>query len=142
MRAEINHMMTDFPEDRLWEKPFDRASPGFHLQHIRGVIDRLFSYAREEALTEEQLEWLKGEGRNTSFSLRELMDGLNRQVDLALDQLMHTDPAGLTAVRYVGRKRIPSTVIGLLIHAAEHSMRHAGQLLVTVHALRQGNAQS
>jgi hypothetical protein len=138
MRAEINQMMTDFPEGRLWEKPFDRASPGFHLQHIRGVIDRLFSYAREEALTEEQLEWLKGEGRNTSFSLRELMDGLNRQVDLALDQLMRTDPAGLTAVRYVGRKRIPSTVIGLLMHTAEHSMRHTGQLLVTVHVLRAG----
>ena len=38
-------------------------------------------------------------------------------------------------VREVGRDRIPSTVGGLIFHAAEHTQRHLGQLLVTVRVL-------
>ncbi|MGB3544344.1 MAG: hypothetical protein WBA11_15605, partial [Rubrivirga sp.] len=55
-----------------------------------------------------------------------------RQVDVALDQLRRTAPDSLTEPRGVGRRQIPSTVIGLLVHAAEHTTRHIGQLLVTV----------
>ena len=40
---EINHLMQDFPEEKLWEKPAGVASPGFHLQHLTGVLDRLFT---------------------------------------------------------------------------------------------------
>lgn len=67
--------------------------------------------------------------------MEELLNILNQQVDEAIEQLKNTDTAALTTTRYVGRKRIPSTVIGLLSHAAEHSMRHLGQLLVTVRML-------
>lgn len=135
VRAEVNSLMEGFREDQLWVKPSGVAAPGLHLQHIRGVLDRLFTYARGEALSERQMEWLSGEGKNESASMQELLNGLNGQVDTALDQLKNTDPATLTDIRYVGRKRIPSTVIGLLSHAAEHSMRHTGQLLVTVRVL-------
>jgi uncharacterized damage-inducible protein DinB len=114
------------------------AAPGFHLGHIPGVIDRLFTYAREESLSEGQIEQLKQEDRPSSDSLSSLLNRLDDQVDRALRQLGHTDPASLTAVRFIGRKRIPTTVIGLLIHAAEHSMRHLGQLLVTVRVLESG----
>ncbi len=136
-RAEANIGMSDFPENKLWTRPAEVAAPGFHLQHIPGVIDRLFTYAREESLNETQMEWLKEEGENQTASVQELLGKLDKQVDLALDQLMSTDPNTLTDTRYVGRKRIPSTVIGLLSHAAEHSMRHVGQLLVTVRVLKQ-----
>ena len=132
MRAEVNEMMTGFPENKLWTKPSGVASPGFHLQHIRGVIDRLFTYARGESLSDAQRDWLNGEGKDESLQMEELLEKLDRQVDTAIDQLIHTDPASLAETRYVGRKRIPSTVIGLVSHAAEHSMRHTGQLLVTV----------
>ena len=132
VRAEVNSMMEGFREDLLWVKPSGVAAPGFHLQHIRGVVDRLFTYARGESLSEMQMEWLNGEGKNESALLQEFLNGLNDQIDTALDQLRNTDPATLTDIRYVGRKRIPSTVIGLLSHAAEHSMLHTGQLLVTV----------
>ncbi|MEI9810890.1 MAG: hypothetical protein WDO16_25110 [Bacteroidota bacterium] len=47
-----------------------------------------------------------------------------------------TDEAILTSVRGVGRAKIPSTVMGLLFHAAEHTMRHTGQLLVTAGILK------
>jgi len=135
MRAEVNSIVSGLSEENLWGQPNGVAAPGFHLQHIAGVIDRLFTYVRKESLSEAQMEWLGGEGKNKSLLTRQLLDILNDRVDTALDQLKNTDPAGLTDIRYVGRKKIPSTVIGLLSHAAEHSMRHLGQLLVTVRML-------
>jgi uncharacterized damage-inducible protein DinB len=53
-------------------------------------------------------------------------------VQLFLQQLRDTDETTLTDYRPIGRKKLPSTVMGLLFHAAEHTMRHVGQLLVTV----------
>jgi len=135
VRAEVNTVISGLSEENLWMQPNGVAAPGFHLQHITGVIDRLFTYARGESLSDAQMKWLGGEGKDKSFLRDELSNILNDQVDKALDQLKTTDPASLADTRYVGRKRISSTVIGLLSHAAEHSMRHLGQLLVTVRVL-------
>src|SRR5665213_1873275 len=132
VRAEVNSLMLNFPEQRLWVRIAGLAAPGFHLQHISGVIDRLFTYARGEQLSEKQMTRLKEEGQNENMSLPELLARLNRQVDSAMDQLRETKEGTLTNERQVGRKRVPATVIGLLVHAAEHSMRHTGQLLVTI----------
>jgi uncharacterized damage-inducible protein DinB len=63
------------------------------------------------------------------------VEQFNLQVDKALKQLSETDESVLTEIRRVGRSQIPSTVIGLYTHAAEHTMRHLGQLLVTVKVL-------
>jgi len=130
-REEVNGMMRIFPVALLWEKPAGMASPGFHLQHMAGVLDRLFTYAKGEELNEQQLDYLVNEGKPTA-DLKSLPDNFNRQVDIAIKQLSETDEATLTEVRGVGRAQIPSTVIGLLVHSAEHTMRHTGQLLVTV----------
>jgi uncharacterized damage-inducible protein DinB len=138
VRAEVHGLMEAFPENALRESVFGMASPGFHLQHISGVIDRLFTYAREESLSEKQMRQLKQEGLPLVDSLSSLLDRLDDQVDRALDQLKNTDPAMLTATRFVGRKRIPTTMIGLYVHAAEHGMRHLGQLLVTARVLASG----
>ncbi|HRO44318.1 DinB family protein [Agriterribacter sp.] len=139
-REEINALMDNFPETLLWEKPAGVASPGFHLQHIKGVIDRLLTYARGEMLNAEQLSYLKQEEHPPSPSCKtsELLALLNLQVDKALAQLSATDESTLTAFRGVGRAQLPSTVLGLLMHAAEHTQRHNGQLLVTVRMLKAG----
>lgn len=128
---EINNLMQDFPEARLWEQPKGVASPGYHLQHVSGVLDRLLTYARAEELTPEQFAYLKQEGQ-PGPSLQELLDAFNAQTHKALLQLSTTPENTLTEFRGVGRKQLPSTVQGLLFHAAEHTMRHTGQLLVTV----------
>jgi uncharacterized damage-inducible protein DinB len=135
---ELNVMMIDFPEELLWEMPAGMASPGFHLQHLAGVVDRLFTYAKGEQLTKEQLTYLADEGKPAGkiYNANGLLETFNRQVDLAIKQLCETDESTLTAPREVGRARLPSTVIGLLIHAAEHTMRHTGQLLVTINVLK------
>src|SRR5882724_12412650 len=63
-RSEINELMQQFREDLLWVKPAGVASPAFHLQHIAGVLDRLFAYARSEQLNPQQLKELSEEGKN------------------------------------------------------------------------------
>ena len=137
-REEINELMVGFPEELLWEKPAGMASPGFHLQHLAGVLDRLFTYARNEQLTQQQLAYLANEGKGGA-ELVTLLGNFNKQVDIAIKQLSETNEDTLTEMRGVGRAQIPSTVIGLMIHAAEHTMRHTGQLLVTVYWLKAGN---
>lgn len=137
-REEMTALMLDFPEHSLWQRPEGRsgaplASVGFHLQHLTGVLDRLFTYARGEALSPDQLAALTAEGQpaNPPTSAAELVQRFSEQVERALAQLRATDERTLTEVRKVGRAGIPSMVIGLLTHAAEHTMRHLGQLLVT-----------
>ena len=132
-REETRRLLEGFPAELLWTRPVGLASVGFHLQHITGVVDRLFTYARGESLSPEQQETLAREGREpeTTVSVNELLDSLDAQVDRALDHLRAMQPQMLTERRLVGRKQLPSTVMGLLFHAAEHAQRHVGQLLVT-----------
>ncbi|MFC0181813.1 DinB superfamily protein [Pseudarcicella hirudinis] len=136
-REEVFGMMEDFPEHLLWEKPAGVASPGFHLQHLSGVIDRLFTYASEESLTENQLELLSLESRvQENLSILSLLNRFDEQIERAITQLGKTDESTLTNPRALGRKKIPTTLIGLLFHAAEHTQRHIGQLYVTVKILK------
>ncbi|MFD0748964.1 DinB family protein [Mucilaginibacter calamicampi] len=139
-KEEVNRLMADFPEIYLWIQPVGMASPGFHLQHMAGVIDRLFTYAQAEPLTQHQMDFLHGEGKapQNQDSVAALLDGFAKRVDEAVEKLSAVDEATLTEVRGVGRAQIPSTVIGLYVHAAEHVMRHLGQLLVTVRMLKGG----
>lgn len=133
-REEVSSIVGSFADSYLWIQPAGVASVGFHLQHLTGVLDRLFTYARGEALNEEQLKSLTEEGKsvNGKSTVTELVRLFNRQADIALEQLSATNQQTLTEQRLVGRAKIPSTVIGLLFHTAEHTMRHVGQLYVTV----------
>jgi uncharacterized damage-inducible protein DinB len=132
-REEVAALVDGFPDDLLWTRPGGVASAGFHLQHLSGVIDRLFTYARGEALSESQRQALLAEGRaDEGLGAVGLSEVFSRQVDRAIAQLRATDERTLTDARAVGRKQLPSTVQGLLFHAAEHTQRHVGQLLVTV----------
>ena len=145
-RQEVNDLMADFPEDRLLDRPAGLASPAFHLQHLSGVLDRLFTYAEGSMLSRQQLSDLAAEGKGRPgeggkdpaggkiFSGD--LERFNKQIDKALRQLSRTSELELTEPRAVGRDLIPSTLIGLLFHAAEHTMRHTGQLLVTAGILR------
>ncbi len=135
VREEVNALMTGFPENLLWERPAGVASVGFHLQHLSGVLDRLFTYAKGNTLSDVQLANLEKEGKPGENSLHDLLRQFNLQISCALAYLEKTDENTLTDYRGVGRKQLPSTVAGLLFHAAEHSMRHTGQMLVTVKIL-------
>jgi uncharacterized damage-inducible protein DinB len=97
----------------------------------------VFTYARNEGLSQLQFDQLASEGKNPGgYSTGELVKQFDMQVDKAIDQIRITDESTLTDYRGIGRAGLPSTVIGLLFHAAEHTMRHVGQLLVTVAVVR------
>ena len=133
VREELDAVIAGFPEEMLWNRPGGVASVGFHLQHLAGVIDRLFTYARDESLNDSQLQALAAEGKpDAHLRSADLSAAFHAQVDRALEQLRATDERTLTEYRSVGRAQLPSTVLGLLVHAAEHTQRHVGQLLVTV----------
>ncbi len=132
-KEEVIRYSQNFPEKLLWEKPAGRASVGFHLQHLSGVLDRLLTYAQGSNLSEAQLQTLRNEGNGEiKTTVAALVQLFEDKVAEALAYFKTLDGTDLTEARTVGRKRLPSTVIGLLFHAAEHSQRHTGQLLVTV----------
>lgn len=135
---EVERYTAHFPAGLLWERPADMASVGFHILHMRGVVDRLFTYAKGEALNEEQLEALRQEKEvpAETVSVSTLVDAFRLQVRKAVEQLKATPESSLTDARALGRKRIPTTVLGLLFHTAEHCQRHVGQLLVTSRVLQ------
>jgi uncharacterized damage-inducible protein DinB len=136
---EIENAIASFNTIYLWDKPYGMASVGFHLQHLSGVLDRLFTYARGESLSTLQLKALQQEGSAPapSTTATELVTVFREQVQRALIQLQETDEKRLTEHRAVGRQQLSSTVLGLLFHAAEHTQRHVGQLLVTAKAVSQ-----
>lgn len=135
---ELARYMHDFPADLLWVRPAGAASVGFHLLHIAGVIDRLFTYARGESLDARQLKELAAEKEIPAEVVEPaaLVDNLRSKIDHAISQLKSTLESSLTETRELGRKKIPTTVLGLLFHAAEHAQRHLGQTLVTARMVR------
>ena len=135
---EVEKYTENFPATLLWNRPAGVASVGFHIQHLTGVLDRLFTYARGEALTDQQLKALAAEEHppHDNTQVIDLVKKFQEQVQAALTQLSNTREENLLEAREVGRKKIPSNVLGLLFHAAEHTQRHVGQLLVTTRILQ------
>lgn len=118
-------------------RPSGVASAAFHVRHIAGVIDRLFTYARGDRLTDAQYAALKREGAElTAPEVDVILQALRDRVDAAVAELRAVDPSTLGDFRAVGRAQLPSTVIGCLVHGAEHAMRHVGQLSVTTRIVR------
>ncbi len=133
---DIALLLEEVDETKLWERPNQVASPAFHIQHIGGVIDRMFTYARQEALSEAQFAYLQQEGKYTAeITKTSLLRDVQAQIRRAVDELSSVREETLTEKRYLGRQQLPTTLIGLLFHAAEHSQRHVGQLLVTIRCL-------
>jgi hypothetical protein len=109
------------------------------VRHITGVIDRLFTYARGNALSTEQFTALQAEGQELlAADVATVLGALSTRVDAAIGELRTIDVTTLGNVRGVGRAQLPSTVIGCLVHGAEHAMRHVGQLSVTARIVRSG----
>jgi uncharacterized damage-inducible protein DinB len=133
-REELEQIASQVPEDQVWLRPGGAASIGFHVRHLGAALDRLFTYARGEKLNDAQKAVARTEGEpgEPPARLAELVRDATGHIDRALDQLRQTTREQLLDHRGVGRAQLPSNVLGLLFHAAEHSTRHAGQLITTV----------
>lgn len=127
---DLPPLLENLTPDQVWTRPGRSAAIGFHLAHMTGSLDRLFTYARGEALNEEQLAVLMAERAlyDSRPPIAPLLAKLEVGMQRAIEQLRRTRSDELEQPREVGRKRLPSTTIGLLVHAAEHTARHAGQI--------------
>ncbi len=130
---EVRRVVAPLGADLVWRRPGPAATIAFHVRHAGGALDRLFTYARDEALSPQQFDELKHEGLagDPPEDGAMLAAAFERRVAAAIDQLRATDPARLLDARAVGRRQLPSTVLGLLFHAAEHTQRHVGQIVTT-----------
>jgi uncharacterized damage-inducible protein DinB len=132
-REEVTARVTGLTPDQIWARPGGAGSIGFHARHAAESLDRLFTYARGERLSPAQQAALANEEQpDVSPDIaRTLVAAFNEAVERALEQLRTTNEATLLEARGVGRAQLPSTVLGLLFHAAEHTQRHVGQLVTT-----------
>lgn len=134
----------ELTDEQLWASPGGVASVGFHLRHLAGSTDRLLTYARGAALDAAQRAALAAESgaAETRPTAQDLLAAWRAGVDAAIAQLAATPEAALTDPRAVGRAQLPSTVLGLLFHAAEHASRHTGQVVTTARIVRGGSGQN
>jgi uncharacterized damage-inducible protein DinB len=134
----VEEAVADLADHQLWARPGGAASVGFHLAHLAGSTDRLLTYARGLPLSEAQFAALDAEGRldQTRPSLESLRAEWRSTFERALAQIAATPEGDLLHPRTVGRAQLPSNVLGLIFHAAEHAQRHAGQIVATAKIVR------
>lgn len=137
-REDVEAAVAGITPDELWSRPGGVPPLGFHLAHLAGSTDRLLTYARGEQLADRQRDLLRREQDVAAArpSLDELTAAVRETIRGALEQLAATAEATLLQPRGVGRAQLPSTVLGLLFHAAEHASRHTGQVVTTAALLR------
>lgn len=133
-REEVDAHLPALSQGQLFARPGGAASIGYHVRHAIGSLDRLFTYARGEALSPGQMAAFTAEGGvdEDPHAASKMVTAFSAAVERALEQLRTTEERTLLDSRAVGRAQLPSTVMGLLFHAAEHTQRHTGQMVTTV----------
>ncbi len=135
--ADLERFAPHLSDAELFNRPNDSPSAAFHLRHIAGSIDRLLSYSRGEELSEMQFEFLRAENSDDAdLNASELTQKAISEINKALDALKNIAPESLFEKRFVGRKRLPTNVFGLLFHIAEHTARHVGQVITIAAIVR------
>jgi uncharacterized damage-inducible protein DinB len=114
--------------EQIWATPFGFGSLGFHIRHIAGSSGRLITYLEGQQLSENQMAALAAE-KQPGASREKLLAELDSAFRRSEEVVRALKPTALDEVREVGRKRLPTTVIGLLTHIAEHTQRHVGQAI-------------
>lgn len=136
VREDLRRWTADLTAEQLWRTFGDVPSVGFQLRHIAGSIDRLTTYLRGEQLSERQLAALRREaeaGADAGTLLSEVEKAIAASEAVIRDLAVETLPEP----RSVGRKALPTTVMGLVVHLAEHTQRHVGQAITTAKLARQ-----
>lgn len=131
-REEWRASLPGLTREQIMMRPNGAASIAFHVQHTSGSLERLFTYARGERLSAEQKAAFLAEADPEPRTGRELLAMFDAGVERALTELRGIDETTLIEPRFVGRAQLPSTRLGLIFHAAEHTQRHAGQVATTI----------
>lgn len=134
-REDLEKWTADLSPEQVWSSRSGLTPLGFQLKHIAGSVDRLTTYLEERPLSDTQMSELNAEGQPDG-DLTNLLARIEEVFTRVERVFRSLDPARLAEPRYIGRKRLPTTAIGLLVHIAEHTQRHVGEAIVTVKALK------
>lgn len=127
-REDLARYTQPLTTEQIWATPFGFGSVGFHIRHIAGSTGRLLTYLAGKQLSPAQMIALDAE-HQAGATRDELLEQLEAAFQQAEILVRSIDRATLAEPREVGRKRLPTTVIGLLTHIAEHTQRHVGQAI-------------
>ena len=123
--------LTDAEFDK---QPHSLPSVAFQIRHIARSIDRLLTYAEGKSLSAEQLEALRQESQPTASS-QSVLEELSEALVRAAARVRALAKSDLEQARSVGKKALPTTLGGLLVHVADHTQRHVGQAITTAKIL-------
>jgi uncharacterized damage-inducible protein DinB len=129
-KEDLHKWCETLTDEQLNARPGGVASVAFQLRHIGGSIDRLLSYAEGRPLSAEQLLFLKGELDRTETKA-DIFRFLDQTCALAAARIRTLATHNLEEPRTVGRRELPTTLGGLLVHVADHTQRHVGQAITT-----------
>ncbi len=129
-KEDLTRWCAALSDAELNARPAAIAPVAFHIRHIARSVDRLLTYAEGKNLNEEQLAALKSE-LEPNAKKRELFAELEAALAAAAQRIVQINPARLGEPRTVGKKQLPTTVAGLLVHIADHTQRHVGQAITT-----------
>ncbi|MGA3033374.1 MAG: DinB family protein [Terracidiphilus sp.] len=118
--------------------PLGLTPIAYHLRHLARSTDRILTYAEGEQLSSEQLAALKAEqgSEGKQESLAELLAEVEVAFTDAADRIRVLATANLDTPRFVGRKQLPTSIGGAMIHVADHTQRHVGQVVTTAKTLK------
>jgi len=133
-RDDIDAAVAPLPDAALDARPGNAASIAFHLRHIPRSLDRLLTYAEGNQLSPAQLDALRSEGE-PGAARADLLADLHAGLEAATRRVCAFAGADLEQPRGVGRKALPASVAGLLVHCADHTLRHTGQIVTTAKIL-------
>ncbi|HSU19619.1 MAG TPA: DinB family protein [Acidobacteriaceae bacterium] len=120
----------------MFARPGEVAPVAFHLRHIARSLDRLLTYAQGRLLDAEQMGSLRTE--MSPASAMEVLTEFRKGIRCAKQRVREFAPESYAEPRGIGRKQLPATVGGILIHCAEHTARHVGQAVTTAKLVRAG----
>jgi len=127
---EIQRWCGSLNDAQLNARPASVAPIAFHIRHIARSVDRLLTYAEGKQLNSEQLGVLKSE-LDAGATSPETFSEFAQAMDQAAARIRALVSVPLDVPRKVGRKELPTTVGGLLVHVADHTQRHVGQVITT-----------
>ncbi len=134
-REDIERWCASLSDEALNARPDGVAPVAYHLRHIVRSLDRLLTYAAGNSLSPKQLEALKSE-LAPDAAQTVLLAEFRQGIEDALRRVRAFAGSDLEQPRTVGRKALPTTIGGLLVHCADHTQRHTGQAIVTARVVR------
>jgi hypothetical protein len=135
---DLTKWTSGLTDAEIHSQPLGLTPIAFHLRHIAGSVNRILTYAEGSELSADQLAMLKAEREDDGDkpTLAGLLAEVEASFSNAANRIRVLATANLDTPRVVGRKQLPTSLGGAMIHVADHTMRHVGLVIATAKTLK------